>query len=181
MDRKQALKLVKERVSVQNLVKHMLAAEAIMRRLAQHFAQDEVKWSLAGLLHDIDYSETADSPERHGLVGAQLLEEMGVDPEIIHAVKAHADKAPRQSLMDKALYATDPLTGLIVASALIHPERKLASVTPEFVLNRFGEKSFARGADRDRIDSCREMGLERSEFIELGLQAMQGIADDLGL
>lgn len=181
MNRDEALKLVKKYVKTKNLVKHMLAAEAIMRRLARHFGEDEEMWGLAGLLHDVDYEKTVNEPDKHGLVGAEMLEEAGVDPVIIHAVMAHAEKAGRESLMDKALYATDPLTGLIVAAALIHPDKKLASIDTQFVLNRFGEKSFARGANRDNIRSCTDFGLKLEEFISMGLEAMQGISRDLGL
>lgn len=181
MEREEALALVKSRVKNKNLVKHMLAAEAIMRHLAEHFGEDAEKWGLAGLLHDIDYEETKSAPDRHAIVGAELLREKGLPEDIIHAVLAHAEKADRESLMDKVLYATDPLTGLIVAAALIHPDKKLASIDTQFVMNRFGEKSFARGADRDVIRSCKEFGMEVEEFVSHGLTAMQQIAEDLGL
>lgn len=181
MDRATALQSVKEHVQSKNLIKHMLAAEAIMRELASHFQEDVELWGLAGLVHDIDYAQTADEPERHALVGAKILKSLEVEPAIIQAVLGHADKGPRLTLMDKALYATDPLTGLLVAAALIHPDKRLASIDVPFVLNRFGEKSFARGADREAISSCTDFGLELEEFIALGLGAMQGIADDLGL
>ncbi|MGI6567017.1 MAG: HDIG domain-containing protein [Firmicutes bacterium] len=181
MEREAALALVKKHVKTRNLVKHMLAAEAIMRRLARHLGEDEELWGLAGLLHDVDYEETMDDPERHAVVGAGLLESLDVDPAIVQAVLAHADKGPRVSLMDKALYAVDPLTGLLVAAALVHPDRKLNSIDTEFVLNRFREKSFARGADREIIKTCSEIGLELEEFISLGLEAVQGISRELGL
>ena len=181
MEREAALILVKKHVGTTNLVKHMLAAEAIMRRLASHLGEDEETWGLAGLLHDIDYEETMNTPEKHALVGAKLLESLGLEPAIVQAVLAHANKGPRLSSMDKALYATDPLTGLLVAAALVHPDKKLAALDVEFVLNRFREKSFARGADRDIIRSCSDLGLELEEFIALGLEAMQGISKELGL
>ncbi len=181
MEREAALALVKQHVKTKNLIKHMLAAEAIMYHLAHHLGEDEETWGLAGLLHDIDYEKTMDVPEEHALIGAKLLESEDVDPTIIQAVLAHADKGPRLSMMDKALYATDPLTGLLVAAALIHPKKKLSAIDVEFVLNRFKEKSFARGADRDIISTCTDIGLELQEFIDLGLRAMQGISKELGL
>lgn len=183
MEREEAYKLVKENIKQKNLVKHCLAVEAVMKGLAEHFDEDSEKWALAGLLHDIDYEETADDPDRHSIVGARMLEELGLPEDIVYAVKVHngAHGLPRKSLMDKALYASDPLTGLIVASALIHPDKKLNSIDTEFVMNRYGEKSFARGADRDVIASCSEMGLELEEFISLALEAMQGISKELGL
>ncbi len=181
MERSEALNLVKANVKNKNLLKHMLAAEAIMRHMAQHFGEDVEKWGLAGLLHDVDYDQTKDDPDQHAVLGAQMLQEQGIDSDIIHAVLAHAEKADRESLMDKVLYATDPLTGLIVAAALIHPDKKLHSIDATFVMNRFGEKSFAKGANREIIQTCSDFGMELADFISHGLDAMQGIHKDLGL
>lgn len=183
LSREEALKLMKENLKQKNLQKHCLAVEAVMRRLARHFGEDPEIWGLAGILHDIDYEETKDDPHRHSLVGAEMLADLDLPPEIIYAVKVHNDVhgLPRKSLMDKALYATDPLTGLIVAGALIHPEKKLSAIDVHFLVNRFHEKSFARGARRETIASCSEMGLSLEEFLGLGLEAMQGIAKELGL
>lgn len=183
MDKQEALKFVEEKVTNRNLVKHMLATEAVMRALARKFGEDEDKWGIAGLLHDIDYDKTKGDPKKHSLVGGEMLKEKGVDDEIVHAVKAHNDAhgIERKTLMDKALYSTDPLTGLIVAAALIHPEKKLSAIDTQFVLNRYKENSFARGANRKQIAECSELGLSLEEFIEIGLKAMQEIADDLGL
>ena len=183
MQREEALALMKENIKQKNLRKHCLAVEAVMAKLANYFDKNEHKWRLAGLLHDIDYEDTADQPERHSQLGAEMLSEMGIEEKIVDAVRAHngMHELPRKTLMAKALYAADPLTGLIVASALIHPEKKLEALDAEFVLNRYGDSSFAKGADRDVIASCKEMDLELKEFIELSLQAMQNVSDDLGL
>lgn len=184
MNREQALREVKKRVKNRNLLKHMYAVEAVMRRLAKRLGGQEEQWALAGLLHDIDYEETAQDPAKHSLVGAEILSDLGVDPEIVWAVKVHnsAHGLERRSLLDSALHIADPLTGLIVAAALIHPEKKLAAIDTQFVLNRFGEKQFARGANREQIALCQEeLGMSLEEFVELGLEAMQAIAGDLGL
>ncbi|MBF7081686.1 HDIG domain-containing protein [Desulfallas sp. Bu1-1] len=183
MTRDQAYELLKKHLKTKNLIKHSLAVEAVMRRLARHFGEDEEKWGLAGLLHDIDYDRTKDDPLRHSLEGAELLAELGLPEDVVYAVKVHneAHGLPRKSLMDKALYSTDPLTGLIVAAALIKPEKKLSAIDVEFLLKKFGEKSFARGANREIITSCTEMGLELEQFLGLGLEAMQGIAGEMGL
>lgn len=173
-----------ENVLNNNLRKHILAVEAVMRRLAQRFGEDVEKWGLAGLLHDIDYETTKESPDRHSLVGGQMLEEKGLDPEIVEAVKAHNDfhGLPRRTLMAKALYASDPLSGLVVAAALINPAKKLSAIDTQFVVKRFGEKAFARGARREPMLSAKaELGLELDELIGLGLEAMQGISGELGL
>ena len=181
MTREEALELVKSEVKNNNLVKHMIATEACMRALARHFREDEDFWGLTGLLHDLDYDKTSEDSSKHGFLGAQMLEEIGVDDQIVYAVKAHTGHVEAKSTMDKALYAVDPLTGLIVAAALMHPTRKLNNVDTGFVLNRFKEKRFAAGADRDTIRTCENLGLSLEEFITISLEAMKGVAGELGL
>lgn len=183
MKREEALQVLRKKLKNKNLVNHSIAAEVVMKSLAQHFGEDEEKWGLAGLLHDIDYDDTKDKPELHSLEGAKMLEEMGMPADVIYAVKAHNARhgLPRQSLMDKALYATDPTTGLIVAGALIKPEKKLAAIDVPFLLNRMKEKHFAKGANREQICACSELGLTLEEFLGLSLEAMQGAAKELGL
>jgi putative nucleotidyltransferase with HDIG domain len=157
--------------------------EAVMRRLARHFGEDEERWGAAGLLHDIDYEETKNDHHAHSIKSGEIAAELGFDEEIVDAVKAHNEihGLPRETKMAKALYSADPLTGLIVASALISPKKKLSGIDTDFVFNRMGEKSFARGANRDIIRACSELGLSVTEFISLGLEAMQGISKELGL
>jgi len=181
MTREEALQLVKENVSNKNLRKHMLATEAVMRKLAQHFNEDEELWALTGLLHDLDYDQTANDFPRHGILTAEILEKTDLPEEAIYAIKSHPGHFPRKSRLDQALYAVDPITGLIVAAALMHPSKKLQNVDLEFVQRRFKEKRFAAGADRDQIRSCQEFGMALEDFISLSLKAMQGISDDLGL
>jgi len=183
MDRDTAYQLVTERIGNRNLVNHCVAVEVIMEALAQRFElsdEDVARWGLAGLLHDLDYTETAEDFERHGVVTAAELEGR-VDAEIIHAILAHADKAPRDSQMDKALYAADPTTGFIVAAALVRPEKRLAPVEVKSLLKRWKEKAFARGASREQMGACEELGLTREEFLTLSLTAMQERAAEIGL
>lgn len=183
MDRARALNELKARIQNANLIKHSLAVEAIMRELAA-FLRDNVElWGLAGLLHDIDYDKTADNPAMHSILGAEILENLGVDPEIVYAVKAHNEYhgIERKRKMDKALFCADPVSGLIIAGALILPSKKLSDVTEEFILKRMDEKSFAKGANRDHIRTCIELGITLEEFIEVSLNAMKKIAADLGL
>ena len=182
MDRDSALNLLKANLKNKNLVKHCLACEAVLGALARRLGEDEETWRLAGLLHDVDYDQTADSPEEHARIGGEMLRKAGVDSQIVHAVLAHNDHVARESALDKALWCVDPLTGLIVAAALIRSEKKLAAIDTQFVLNRMKEKSFARGANRDQIRACgQELGLELEEFVGISLKAMQDIGDDLGL
>ena len=183
MNRDEALAAVRAHVSNANLIKHMVAAEACMRALARRFGEDEQKWALAGLLHDIDYDSAGSDPARHSLVGAEMLQKMGVDPDVVYAVRVHNEchGLPRISTMDKALHAVDPLTGLIVASALIHPSKKLSAIDVGFVINRYHEKGFARGAKREQIALCSELGIELTDFVRVCLEAMQQYAAELGL
>jgi len=183
MNREEALNKIKQYVKNKNLIKHMLATEAIMRALAKKFNEDEEKWGITGLLHDIDYELTEKEPEKHSLLAEEILKNDNLPQEIIEAIKAHNEihGLPRETLLAKALYVVDPLTGLIVAAALVHPEKKLAPLDVNFILNRFKEKSFARGANRDQIKKCEEIGLTLEEFIDIGLKAMKTISDDLGL
>ena len=181
MTREEALKLVTERIKNKNLVKHCLAVEAGMRALAPRFGGDPERWGLAGLLHDLDYEETKDAPEKHALITVEELRKLGFDDEeILDAILAHAEKKEPETPMEWALHAVDPLTGLIVAAALVHPE-KLAGLTTKNVLNRYKEKGFARSASRETIAKCERLGMSLEEFVDVVLSAMKGIRGDLGL
>ncbi len=181
MNRNDAINLISQRLKNKNLVKHCLAAEACLKELARHFGENEESWGLAGLLHDIDYEETLNDPARHGIIGGEILEKHGVPNEIVYAIKVHAGHFAPKSRLDWALFATDPLTGLIVASALMHPDKKLASLDTNFVLRRFKEKRFAAGANREQILACKNIGLELEQFIEICLRGMKAISNYLGL
>lgn len=184
MKKQEALKILNENIKNQNLIKHSLAVGAVMKGLAAYFSQDQEQWEIAGLLHDIDYEKTKDNPKEHSLMGAKMLEDLGFEKEICQAVKVHNEihGILPETLIEKALYVTDPLTGLIVAATLVLPSKKLTDLTVENILNRFGEKAFARGANREIIKKSKELlGLELEEFFKIGLQAMQKISDQLGL
>ncbi len=181
MTRDEALGLVNERIAEPSLRYHMLATEAVLRALAARFGQDPELWGFAGLVHDLDYNETVNDFPRHGFVTAQMLGGRGVPQEVLDAVVSHAGHRPRSTLLDKALFAADPVTGLITAAALVRPEKKLAPVEVRSLAKRFREKQFARGADRDQIMTCRDLGVELEEFLALSLDAMKGVADRIGL
>ena len=181
--RDEALTLVRERIGNRNLVNHCVAAEIIMEQLARHFElphADVERWALAGLLHDLDYASTAEHFERHGL---DTVEALGgaIDAEMAHAILSHADKAPRETLMDRAMYAADPTTGFIVAAALVRPDKSLAAVEVRSLLKRWKEKAFARGASREQMAACEDLGLSREAFLSLALAAMQARAAEIGL
>jgi len=183
MTREEALDSVKANVENENLVKHMLATEAIMLALAKRLGENEEEWRLTGLLHDIDMDLTEGDMNSHSKLGADLVREMGASEAMVHAILCHnqAHGVPLETKLDKALFCADPLTGLITAATLVRPDKKLASVEANSVKKRFKEKSFAAGANREQIARCSELGIQLDEFIELGLKAMQRIAKDLGL
>jgi putative nucleotidyltransferase with HDIG domain len=181
LSREEAFALVTEHLKNKNLIKHVLAVESIMRVLADNFGGDKELWGLAGLLHDIDYEETKDSPGKHGYRTLEIIENLDVPDEVRGAILAHAGHTMRDSKMDKAIYCSDPVTGLIVASTLMHPTKRLDGVDAEFVGKRFKEKRFAAGANREAIASCSELGVELHEFFELSLDAMRSISAELGL
>lgn len=181
MKREDALELVKKHLKNKNLVKHSLAVESCMKAVAERIGQDAERWALAGILHDLDYELTEKSPELHTTETVKILQELGLEPAVIHAVQAHAAKVPCENAMDWAIFSIDPLTGLIIAATLMHPTRRLQDVDLEFVKRRYKEKSFARGAKREEIEECRNIGLGLDEFISICIKAMQGIAGDLGL
>ena len=183
MNRSEALNFVRANVKNNNLIKHMLATEAIMRALTKRLGEDEEEWGLTGLLHDIDIELIGNSLADHGRLGANLVAEQGAPPQVCRAIMCHnwTNEVPCETMLDKALMCTDSLTGLITAGALIRPDRKLEGLTVESLLKRFGEKRFAAGAIREQIALCKDVGLSLEEFIGIGLEAMKGIATDLGL
>jgi putative nucleotidyltransferase with HDIG domain len=183
MTREEALDSIKANVANNNLIKHMLATEAVMRALARHFSEGEEEWGLAGLLHDIDVELTQGNNHTHGKLGADLARELGASEAVVHAILYHneAHSIPRETMLDEALFCVDPLTGLITAATLVRPVKKLASLEAKSVIKKFNQKGFATGVNRQQIARCSEIGIEFDQFIELGLLAMQEIATDLGL
>ena len=183
MQRTDALNLLKDYLHDENHIKHSLAVEAIMRGIAAHLKEDVEEYGLTGLLHDIDYDMTGDEPQKHSLLGAEILEKQGLPDDIIYAVKVHNEihGLQRSSLLDKALYCCDPTSGFITAAAMVRPDKQLANVELKSLKKRFKEKAFARGANREQMASCNEIGMELDEFLTIALVSMQQIAPDLGL
>lgn len=192
MTHEEAEVLVKKYLHNQNLIKHCLAAEAVMKALYRYFYGNspsytypaEEGWGITGLLHDADYELCKGRPEIHGVL---LIDKEGdkIPSDIAYAIKAHNYERTLvlpKSLLDWSIACCDQLTGLIVAAALVHPDKKLSSLTPDFILKRFNEKSFARGADRKSIEKCEDkLGIPLEQFIQINLSAMQKISDQLEL
>lgn len=182
--RDEALALLRESVKNENMVKHCLASEAVLRALARRFGEDEQVWGLAGLLHDIDIEVTGADPAVHGTKAGEILAGRDIPAEVLDAIRMHNEKAhglKRTERFHRALAAGETITGLITATTLVYPDRKLASVKSSSVVKRMKEKAFAASVDRDIIRECEQIGVPLPEFAELALTAMRGISSDLGL
>lgn len=184
MNREEALALVREYVKNENLVNHMLAVEAAMRAYAEKYGEDPDDWGRIGLLHDFDW-EIHPNLEQHPMDGAPMLRERGVSEEDIRTILSHAERSgvPRETLRDKTLFAVDELTGLIVAVALVRPSKSIHDVKVKSIKKKWKDRSFAAGVDRDEVEeACEDLDVDLwEEHVPLVLEAMQGIADALGL
>ena len=182
VNRKEALNYIQANVQDKNMVKHMLATEAIMRALAKKLGEDEEEWGLTGLLHDIDVELVEGDMSSHSKLGADIARELGASEAMAHAILCHNEVhgIPRETKLDKALFCADPLSGLITAAALVRPD-KLTGLTTKSMMKRFKEKRFAAGVNREQVAECQKIGLELEEFITLAIEAMKGIASELEL
>ncbi len=183
MNRDEAWKLLKEYTKSESLIKHALAVEAAMRAYARKFGEDEEKWGITGLLHDFDYEKYPDMKE-HALKGAEILAEKGYPEDVVHAVKAHNEYhgVPRESLLDKTLFAVDELCGFITAVTLVRPSKKLEEVKVKSVKKKLKDKSFARQVNRDEIrQGAEELGVDLDEHIAFVIEALKPVAHELGL
>jgi putative nucleotidyltransferase with HDIG domain len=182
ISRDEALNLVHEKIQNINLRRHMLATEAIMRSLAEKLGKDKDLWGLTGLLHDIDLEEVEQDMHRHAAVAASWLEDK-LPAEAVQAVRAHNDAlgVARSAELEHALAAAETLTGLVVATTLVLPSKKIADLKAKSVRKRMKEPRFAAGVNRDIIRESEKIGFELSEFIELGVEAMRAIGPDIGL
>ena len=182
MNREEAWELLCEWTESDSLRKHMLAVEAAMRAYARKFGEDEERWGVTGLLHDMDY-EKHPTPDEHPMVAVGELESRGYPEDVLHAIKGHADylDVPRDTLMAKTLYAVDELSGFIVACALVRPEG-LEGLKAKSVRKKMKQKSFAAAVNReDIVRGAEELGVDLNEHIEFAADAMRERSDVLGL
>ena len=183
MERSQAMAIVDEYITNINLKRHMLAVEAALQDYALRFDEDPTLWGVVGLLHDFDWEIHPDL-DRHPQEGVPILREYHVPEEIIQAIQSHADHTgvPRQSPMEKALFACDEVTGLITAVALVRPSRSLYDLKASSVKKKWKDRSFAAGANREEIArGAEEFGVELWTHVDNVIQAMRTIAPELGL
>jgi putative nucleotidyltransferase with HDIG domain len=166
-----------------SLRKHARAVEASMRAYAGRFGEDEDRWGLAGMLHDFDYEMHPHAPQ-HPMKGAEILTARGLAPEVVYAILAHADYSgmPRVSLLDRALYACDELTGFVHACALVRPGKVIAGLEPASVRKKLKDKAFARTVNRDDVyRGATELGVELDAHITFVVAALAGVAPEVGL
>ena len=184
MDRNQAIELLHQYIKNENLRKHCYASEAVMRALAEKLDQDADKWAMAGLLHDLDVEMVDADPKIHGLETAKILTEKGVDPEIIDAIRMHNEEAhgeSRSKLFHYALAAGETITGLIIATTLVYPDKKIHSIKPKSVTKRMKAKAFAASVNRETIMECEKLDIPLADFAVICVDAMKGIHEELGL
>jgi len=185
--REKALEIVRVHVKRENLVKHILAVEAIMRGMAKEIGEDVELWGLAGLLHDVDFDETYETPARHGMRSIEILnaEASGEVPdEVLKAIKAHNPEytgVQPTTKMEYALLAADAVSGLVIATALILPSKKLADVSAKDISRRFKEKDFARRCNRENMLYAEKAGIDMERFFEIATESLKQIASELGL
>ena len=179
--RDETLKLIKKHVKNRNLVNHMIAVSAIMKRMAEHFNEDPALWEAVGMLHDIDYERTSDDFSRHGLVSAEFVANL-LPEEGLQAIRSHNEMTgvKAESRMEIGLLAADALSGMIVAGALVRPTR-LDGMKPSSIRRRMKDKSFARRVSRENIMRCEEIGIPINDFFAMGIEAMQSVSKEIGL
>lgn len=184
MVRSEAIELLHKNIKSQNMLNHCYASEAVMRGIAKHLGRDEEKWGLAGLLHDLDVELVAGDMYTHGKETARILTELKVDPEIVDAIRMHNESSAgeeRSKEFQHALAAGETITGLIVATTLVYPDKKLASVKPKSVVKRMKQKKFAASVRRENIMECELIGISLPQFVEISINAMRGISEEIGL
>ncbi len=182
ISREGAIEILKRHIKNDKLIKHCLAVAAIMEEIAKVKGKDQEVWYLTGLLHDVDYEECNGNMNRHGLIAEKILK--GVLPqECISAIKSHNKSTGYKDDSDlaTALKASDSLSGLIIATALVMPDKKLSSIKLKSVKKKFKQKDFARGVDRENILLCENLDFSLDDFIGMGLKALNNISDELGL
>src|ERR687888_1231184 len=181
MDRETAVVLCREKCLKETTVRHLISVEGVMRALARRFGQDEDLWGLTGLFHDLDQDHTGDDAENHAVLAAGWLRDAGVDERVVNGVLAHAKPEHRTDLMSTAVVNADAVAGLLVAAALVRPERaegmKVASVK-----KKLKEKAFAPGVNREEVTSVEEsIGLPLDDFVAVSIEGLQSVAADIGL
>lgn len=182
LTRDEALAIFQAQSPDKALFSHCLASEAVMERLADHFGEDKTLWGISGLLHDVDFPHTRETPDKHGVMAMDILENK-LPPEALHAIQAHNGEytgVAAESRLDFALRAAESVTGLVSANALVRPEG-MNGMKPKSLKKKMKEKAFAANVDRERIKDCEKIDLDLGTFFGLAIEAMAARAEELGL
>lgn len=184
ISREEALILLKKNIQNEAMIRHSIASEAVMRALAQHFHENEEEWGIAGLLHDLDVEITNADPKIHGTRTPEILADISVPKHVIDAIVMHnEDAAPkvRETRLEHALAAGETITGLIMATTYVYPDKKIESVKLKSIIKRMKEKNFAASVKRENILECKKIGITIEQFAQISLTAMTEISTELGL
>jgi len=181
MDIQEARAFARGKTDKDTTYRHLVSVEGVMRRLGRHFGEDEERWALTGLFHDLDQDRTAEDPERHAYLAAEWLRAAGVEESVVNGVLAHAHQEYQRELMSRAIVAADAVAGLLVAAALVRPERS-GGMKVSSVKKKLKEKAFAPGVNRDEISQAEsQLGLSLEDFLALGIEGLQEVATEIGL
>ena len=181
MDIAEGRALARDKTEKDTTYRHLVSVEGVMRRLGRHFGEDQERWALTGLFHDLDQDQTADDPDRHAYLAADWLREAGVEEPVVNGVLAHAHPEFQRDLMSRAIVAADAVAGLLVAAALVRPERSVGMKVSS-IRKKLKEKAFAPGVNREEIGQAEtQLGLSLDDFLALGIEGLQEVAPDIGL
>ena len=181
MDITEGRALARDKTEKDTTYRHLVSVEGLMRRLGRYFGEDQDRWALTGLFHDLDQDQTADDPNQHAYLAADWLREAGVEEPVVNGVLAHAHPEFQRDLMSRAIVAADAVAGLLVAAALVRPERS-AGMKVSSIRKKLKEKAFAPGVNREEIGQAEtQLGLSLDEFLALGIEGLQEVAPDIGL
>ncbi len=181
MELQDARALARERTEKDTTYRHLVSVEGVMRRLGRHFGEDESRWALTGLFHDLDQDQTADDPDRHAYLAAEWLRGAGVEEAVVNGVLAHAHPEYQTDTMSRAIVAADAVAGLLVAAALVRPAGA-TGMKVSSLKKKLKEKAFAPGVNREEIGLAEtNLGLSLDDFIQLGIEGLQEVAAEIGL
>lgn len=184
LSRDEALELLKQHVKNEKMIIHSISSEAVMRGLARKLGRDEEKWALTGLLHDIDVELTEADPKRHCLLAEELLKDYNLDEDMLDAIRMHNEEATgmaRNTEFQHALAAGETITGLIYATTLVYPDKKIANIKYKSVTKRMKSPAFAASVKRENIMECEKIGIPLPEFIQIAVDSMREVSDEIGL
>lgn len=178
--RKEAEELLYSHLKTESMRRHSLATAAVMEGLAEKLGASTEEWFITGLLHDIDFEQTNDKPDQHGVIAMKILENIDIHQEMKGAILSHSGNAPLNTLIDKALWSADAVNGLVIAAALMRPDNSIKNIELKSLKKKYKNRAFAAGANREQIAECSSFGIELDEFLQLSIDALAKYEKELG-